>query len=200
MSLNKAHIVLKHLPDNELICMVKEDCIEAFEELYYRHWKSLYSFAFKRTRSREISEEIVQEFLTNLWANRHVLVIKISFEGYIYTAIRNLVFNYMAKEARRNTYQQFIKLFNSDLDNSTEEEVYIKDLRYNLQKELNNLPSKCRSVFELSRKENKSNKQIANELGISEKTVEGHLTKALKRLRVSLNTGILMLVIMLVYG
>jgi RNA polymerase sigma-70 factor (family 1) len=130
----------------------------------------------------------LQDFLTNLWAGRKTLAIKTSFEGYIYTSIRNLVINCVAKETRRNAYNQFIQLFKTDTDNSTEETVYIKDLYFNLQRELSHLPSKCRSVFEMSRQENKTNKQIAAELGISEKTVESHLTKAIRRLRIHLNS------------
>lgn len=194
MYLRNKRTACKKMTDAELLVWVNDDCMEAFEELYERHWQKLYSFAFKRIRSREISEEIVQEFLTNLWANRRSINITTSFEGYIYTAIRNLILNYFAKEARYNKYQQFTQLFSHDIDNSTEETVYINDLNSNLQKELDFLPSKCRSVFELSRKENKTNKQIAAELGISEKTVESHLTKAIKRLRLGLNTLLLIIV------
>jgi len=192
MPLNNAVAEFKLLPDFELLGLVRNDSMEAFEELYNRYWKSLYSFAYKRVRSKEISEEIVQEFLANLWAGRKTLVIKTSFEGYIYTAVRNLVFNYIAKETRRKAYSHFVQLFKVDTDNSTEETINTRDLQQNIEKGLNNLPEKCRSVFELSRRENKSNKEIALELGISEKTVESHLTKAIKRLRVTLNSAFFM--------
>jgi RNA polymerase sigma-70 factor (family 1) len=192
MSLNSATTELKLLPDGELLGLVRNDSMEAFEELYNRYWKSLYSFAYKRVRSKEISEEIVQDFLANLWAGRKTLIIKTSFEGYIYTAVRNLVFNYIAKETRRKAYSHFVQLFKVDTDNSTEETINTRDLQQNIEKGLNNLPEKCRSVFELSRHENKSNKEIARELGISEKTVESHLTKAIKRLRVTLNSALFM--------
>jgi len=192
MPLSNTNIELKLLPDVELLALVRSDNMEAFEELYNRYWKSLYSFAYKRVRSKEISEEIVQDFLANLWAGRKTLVINTSFEGYIYTAVRNLVFNYIAKETRRQAYSHFIQLFKMDTDNSTEETINTRDLQQNIERGLNDLPEKCRSVFELSRRENKSNKEIALELGISEKTVESHLTKAIKRLRVTLNSAFFM--------
>jgi RNA polymerase sigma-70 factor (family 1) len=179
---------LKALTDIELLAMVRDDRMDAFEELYHRHWKKLYSFAYKRIRSKEITEEIVQDFLANLWAGRKNIIVKTSFEGYIYTAVRNLVLNCIAKETRRNAYNSFVQLFKTELDNTTEQTVYVRDFYYNLQKELSYLPEKCRSVFEMSRQENKSNKEIAAQLGISEKTVESHLTKAIKRLRVNLNS------------
>ncbi len=193
MPLNNNHTPFDRLTDNELLGMVSDDNIEAFEQLYNRYWKNLYSFAYKRVRSKEIAEEIVQDFLTNLWAGRKNLVIKTSFEGYIYTAVRNLVFNYIAKETRRKAYNQFIHLFKADIDNSTQESIDTRDLQSNIDKGINDLPEKCRSVFEMSRHGNKTNKEIALELGISEKTVEGHLTKAIKRLRVTLNSVFLFL-------
>ena len=179
---------LKNLTDLELLELVRTDGMDAFEELYNRHWKKLYSFAYKRVRSKEMAEEIVQDFLANLWAGRKLITIKTSFDGYIYTSVRNLVLNCIAKEARHNTYSRFSELFATEVDNSTEETLQVKDLYSNIQRELTNLPAKCRSVFELSRQENKSNKEIAQQLGISEKTVEGHLTKAISRLRLSLNS------------
>jgi RNA polymerase sigma-70 factor (ECF subfamily) len=102
--------------------------------------------------------------------------------------VRNLVLNCIAKETRRNAYNQFVQLFKTELENTTEQTVFVRDFYHNLEKELGYLPEKCRSVFEMSRQENKSNKEIAAQLGISEKTVESHLTKAIRRLRVNLNT------------
>lgn len=187
MPLKSDQTKLKNLTDADLLVMVKDDRMDAFEELYHRHWKKLYSFAYKRLRSKEVAEEIVQDFLANLWAGRKAMIIKTSFEGYIYTAVRNLVLNCIAKEIRKKTYGQFIRVFKTDVDNTTQETLNVRDVYFNLQKELSYLPSKCRSVFEMSRQENKTNKEIAAQLGISEKTVESHLTKAIRRLRVNLN-------------
>jgi len=183
---------LTTLTDVQLLELLKIDRMDAFDELYDRYWKKLYIFAYKRVRSKDVAEEIVQEFLTNFWTKRSSLGIKSSFEGYIFTSVRNLVINFFAREARRDAYCQIHLRYNHDVDTSTEENIYAKDLYSNLQKELSYLPSKCRSVFELSRKEHKSNKEIAEELGISVKTVESHLTKAIKRLRFNLNSFFLL--------
>ncbi|MES2276559.1 MAG: RNA polymerase sigma-70 factor [Bacteroidota bacterium] len=167
--------------------MLKGDDMYAFDELYARYFKNLYAFAYKRVKSKEIAEEIVQEFLTNLWLKRKELVIGKSFIGYIYTSVRNMILNAVARELRRKAYQQYSRLFHTESDNSTEQTVIVNELNKNLQQEICHLPERCRSVFELSRNDHKSNKEIAQELGISEKTVEGHLTNAIKWLRVHLN-------------
>jgi RNA polymerase sigma-70 factor (ECF subfamily) len=97
-----------------------------------------------------------------------------------------MVFNHIQKEIVRDSYKDSFQASNVYCDNSTEETVFLNELIRNFEKEVKYLPSQCRSVFELSRKENKTNREIAEVLGISEKTVEGHLTKAIKQLRVGL--------------
>lgn len=160
-----------------LLDPVGSNNMEAFEEVYNRYWKNLYSFTYNKLRSKEIAEEIVQEFLTNLWANRKTFALKTSFRAYIYTAIRNLVLNHISKEVSKWEYSKFANLNNSDIDNITEQTVYIWDLSHCLERELTFLPDKCRFILKISRNGHKTNKEIAEELGISEKTVEGHLQR-----------------------
>jgi RNA polymerase sigma-70 factor (ECF subfamily) len=161
--------------------------IAVFIEIYNRYHAQLYTAACKRCSSTEIAEEIVQDLFINLWRNRATIKINSSLSGYLFTSIRNLILNQIQKEAvRKNTYESLI-LENSDYDNSTEEIVIANDLNHYFNIIQGSLPDKCRSVFELSRKHHKSNKQIAHELGISEKTVENHITRALKYLRLSLH-------------
>jgi RNA polymerase sigma-70 factor (family 1) len=178
---------INSLNDIQLLDLIKADHEQAFKEIYDRYWKQLYSYAYKRVKSREVAEEIVQDFLTNFWANRHKLNIQTSFEGYIYTSVKHLVLNYFAKEARKIEVFENIFTNTSYLDNSTEEVISLHELHTVIAKEVSYLPVKCRSVFELSRMQNKTNKEIAQVLGISEKTVEGHLSKAIKRLKVSIS-------------
>jgi RNA polymerase sigma-70 factor (family 1) len=178
---------INSLNDIQLLDLIKADHEQAFKEIYNRYWKQLYSYAYKRVKSREVAEEIVQDFLTNFWVNRHKLNIQTSFEGYIYTSVKHLVLNYFAKEARKIEVFENIFTNTSYLDNSTEEIISLHELHTVIAKEVSYLPVKCRSVFELSRMQNKTNKEIAQVLGISEKTVEGHLSKAIKRLKVSIS-------------
>lgn len=178
---------INSLNDIQLLDLIKADHEQAFKEIYNRYWKQLYSYAYKRVKSREVAEEIVQDFLTNFWANRHKLNITTSFEGYIYTSVKHLVLNYFAKEARKTEVFENIYTNASYHDNSTEEVISLHELHTVIAKEVSYLPLKCRSVFELSRMQNKTNKEIAQVLGISEKTVEGHLSKAIKKLKVSIS-------------
>lgn len=177
---------LSSLTDEKLIELFRAESKPAFEEIYGRYWAKLYSAAFKRVKVHEVAEELVQELFTGLWMNRAQLNIRTSLAAYLQTSIRYMVFNYFSKEYVRRDYQQRMAVF-KNYDNSTEEIILLNDLKYSLENQINLLPTQCRSVYELSRKEHKTNKEIARVLGISEKTVENHLTKALKRLRINLS-------------
>lgn len=177
---------LTKLQDEVLLKLLKHEHMAAFEEIYNRYWDKLYTAAYKRVQLKEVSEELVQDLFTSLWINRNKVDIRTSLAAYLFTSIKYLVLNYMQKEMVRSNYRE--SLSGDRVDNSTEETVLLNDLALNINAAVEQLPDKCKSVFELSRKEYKSNKEIAAELGISEKTVENQLTKALKRLRLGLNS------------
>lgn len=176
----------ENLSDKELLAFLKKDQANAFEEIFNRHWAKLYSTAYKRIRNKEIAEEIVQDLFTTIWIKRNELEIEGSIAAYFFTAIRYRIINHIHKETVRNNHKESLMLVSKNYDTSTEDKILVDDLSRTIQKELSHLPEKCRSVFELSRQQHKSNREIAEFLGISEKTVENHLTKAIRRLRVGL--------------
>ncbi len=186
----------EELSEEELIRLLKQDRLGAFREIYSRYWKKLFDEAYKRLKNRELAEEVVQELFTTLWTKRQVLQINTTIGAYLHSAIANQVIDIYRKELVRSRYKEAFKVVHTEVDNSTEDSIMLKDLVYTIDEEISHLPDKCRSVFELSRKEHKSNKEIASYLGISEKTVEQHLTRALKQIRLTL-THYLMLVLVL---
>ena len=177
---------LDQFSDKELLDFLKKDNSAAFEEIFNRHWSKLYGAAYKRIRHKEAAEEIVQDLFASIWFKRNTLQIEGSVAAYLFTAIRYRILNYIQKELVRDNYKEAMYLVQSESDTSTEDSIYLNDLTKNIQLEINQLPEKCRSVFELSRNQHKTNREIAEFLGISEKTVENHLTKAIRRLRVGL--------------
>ncbi|PRY49881.1 RNA polymerase sigma-70 factor (ECF subfamily) [Arcticibacter pallidicorallinus] len=172
--------------DSNLLALLKQGDIVAFEELYERYWSKLYSAGYKRLGNREAAEEIVQDIFTSLWIKRSSLVVNSSFENYLYSSVKYMVFASFQKESNRKTYENYVAHVHKDIDNSTVEAIDWNELTRNVGTEVEKLPEKCRKVYELSRKEFRSNKEIAFSLGISEKTVENHLTRALRTLRVNL--------------
>lgn len=187
------------LSESTLVELLREDKLGAFKELYKRHWKKLYAAAWKRLHNKEVCEEIVQELFTNLWVKRQSLPLINGVSSYLYSSVTHLVIDHYRKELVREKYREaFIAVHGTDTDNSTEETILLKDLTDTIEQEISQLPDKCRSVYELSRKQHKTNKEIAMYLGISEKTVENHLTKALKRLQLGLSHYLGLLIFLLI--
>ncbi|TBO40438.1 RNA polymerase sigma-70 factor [Pedobacter kyonggii] len=169
--------------DEELVILFKENDVVAFREIYVRYWYELYLISNKRLRSKEASEEIIQNFFTLFWINRKKINIRGALKAYLHTSIRYSVIDYLAREATRNNYLELLSFSYKEAANTTEETVFLHEVEDGINQVMSKLPAKCRKVFELSRQHHKSNKEIAELLGLSEKTVENHITNALKLFR-----------------
>ena len=178
---------LRNFSDDELLEVFELHPMEVFEEIYNRYWQKLYTTVYIRLKDKEAAQEIIQDFFTGLWMNRSKLHIHTSLSGYLFQSIKYAVLNYMRAEVVRMSYQELVLLAANDSSCSTEEYINHKELTEAISAGVNQLPPKCRSVFELSRNQYKTNKEIAGLLNISEKTVENHLTKALRYLRVNIS-------------
>jgi len=174
----------KTYTDDKLVQLLKSRELDAFEEIYRRYWKRLYSTCYKRLQSREISEELVQDIFTSLWATRSETTID-NLSAYLFTAARYKVINHVAREASRKTYSnEQLKAVRED--NSTEEAVLLNDLHVAMEKAIGQLPHKRQLIYKMHGQGNLSLKQVASQLGISEKTVENQYGKAMKMLKVNL--------------
>jgi RNA polymerase sigma-70 factor (family 1) len=171
--------------DEMLLQSILKDDMNAFEEIYHRYWPRLYSMGYKRLKMREAAEELVQDIFSSLWINRHTTIVY-SLSSYLLTSMKYKVINYMRHEMVKQSFIDQKTTWSSALDNSTEERVLLEDLQIALEREVNRLPVACQNVFRLSREENLTMKQVAHQLGISEKTVENQLGKAYKVLRTNL--------------
>lgn len=175
----------KAYSDEGLLKLLKQQELGAFEEIYLRYWRRLYSAAYRRVQSREASEEIVQDIFTSLWVNRHSTNIEI-LSSYLFTAVKYKVINHLDKEVSRRNYAE-VQMNSSMLtDNSTEESILLNELNLALEKEIEKLPPKRQQIFKMSRQGHLSIKQVASHLGISEKTAENQLGKAIKVLKLNL--------------
>lgn len=170
--------------DIQLIELLKREELSAFEEIYRRHWKRLYSLSYKRVQSREVSEEIVQDIFTTLWINRTSVNIR-SLAAYLATAVKYKVINHIARELSRQQVSTDT-LVDLQEENSQEEAQLLEELHEALRREVEKLPAKRQMIFKLHRNQNMSVKQVANLMGISEKTVENQYGKAMKMLRLNL--------------
>jgi len=177
---------LKAYSDSALLNLLRAEDVPAFEEIYRRYWRMLYSIIYRRVQSREISEEIVQDIFTSLWVNRSTSNIQ-SLSAYLNAAAKYKVINHVAREMSRQAYsEEQRQLSETLLNNCTEEAVLHDDLHIALEREIEKLPAKRRQIVKLHKNEDLSLKQVASQLGISEKTAENQYGKALKALKLNL--------------
>ena len=177
--------------DLELITLMKQHDQAAFTEIYQRYWKKLFTVATNKIQDLEEAREIVQNVFISLWNRREQLEINSSLQNYLAVSVKYRVINLLA---RLNTKRFYLdSLDQAEIDDSTQQWLDFMELKEQLSKLVNDLPEKCRIVFIMSREEGHSHKEISKKLGISEKTIEGHLTKAIKLLKDQLNNYFLTL-------
>jgi len=179
--------------DLELLKKMKNNDEIAFKVIFNKFYSRLYYFVLEFISLNDISENIVQDTFFTLWNKRHELKDESNLNAYLFTVAKN---NCLYK-LRDQRYRQ--KVFTTNSLNQDELEMSI-DVLSNLdssaytfdeidrivEKTLEELPPQCRKVFTLSRFEERKNKEIAEELNISVKVVEKHISKGLKKFRVSL--------------
>lgn len=171
------------MTDEDLIALIRENDLGAFERIYNKYWSKLYLSAYNIIRDRQVAEDVTQEVLVNLWMKRANLKLT-SLNAYLYTSVRYQVFNVIRSgKVRADLFNRLEELFSH---NGGEELLSEKDINRLLEQGVAELPEKCRQIFIMSRKEHLSTKEIAERLGIAPKTVENQLTVALNRLRKTL--------------
>lgn len=174
------------LTDEQLLKLMQDDDPDAFETLYDRYWYKLYVCAYRRLQGKEDTEEAVQNLFESLWKNRHKIRIRTSLQNYLFSAIRYIVLRVLYKKTAVPVAPVEAIPERYLASSETEDEILINDLNKQILKAVEGLPKKCRNVFELSRYEKKTHREIASLMGISEKTVENHITRALHHIKATL--------------
>jgi len=181
---------LNNLSDKELVDLLKSGDHAAFTEIYNRYWDKLYATAYNRLSDELEAEEAVQNIFLSLWKRKEALQLSHTLTTYLSVSVKYQIFTRLAQLKRERERIDQLKISAVEGKETTAEWLSERELRAQIEQCINALPEKCRIVFLLSREKNLSNKQIAEELDISEKTVEGHMTKALTTLRGSLNISL----------
>ncbi len=155
---------------------------QQFEQLFRSHFAYLCNYALQYVEDMDTAQEICQKVFIRLWEKRAEMDPRQSIKSYLFTAVRNRCLNYIRDNKKyRST---ILDLDCGDFDLAGEEDDYaMEDLQQKVNAALNELPEKCRLVFEMSRFQGLKYREIAEELEISQKTVEAHMSKAMKMLR-----------------
>ncbi|MFC0512634.1 RNA polymerase sigma-70 factor [Mucilaginibacter angelicae] len=183
--------------DEHLLQLLARDNREAFTELYNRYWDKTFAVAYHRLDDEHEAEEVVQEVFLSIWQRRASLKLTHTMATYLSVAVKYKVINHLDRQYRKQQHLDELSFTSSETEDSTIQWLEEKELRERLDHSIGQLPEKCRIVFLLSRDENKTYAEIAAELGISQKTVEAHMSKALSTLRHSLGVSLPVLFLLL---
>ena len=152
------------------------------KKIFDTSYSNLVLQALRYVKHAEIAEDVVQDCFIKLWEKKDELKISGNITAYLARMVRNKSLDYIKKKKLQTTELNETYQAGFIAENTLE----TADLQSKIDKTLDNLPEKCRQVFVLSRFEEMSYKEIAAELDISKKTVEAHISKALKSFRTDL--------------
>lgn len=160
---------------------------QLFNQLFTDYYVNLCRFAYTYVKDNDISEEIVQEVFIALWEQRAAFSINTSVRSFLYTSVKNRSLNHIRNSKTRIRHEdEFAKEQDSKVShiiNFCEQE----ELSHLIDTAISELPDQCRTIFEMSRNQNLTHSQIAQQLNISQKTVENQMGIALKKLRTKLS-------------
>ncbi|OFX39265.1 MAG: hypothetical protein A2X05_12505 [Bacteroidetes bacterium GWE2_41_25] len=153
----------------------------AFNTLFKEYGNRLYRFALGYLKSESEAEDVVQEVFTIIWEKRASLKEDLSFRSYLFTIAFNIIRKHFRTKAYLAEYFKARNVIEQDLQ--TLNEITYRSLNQYIAKLIDQLPERRREIFIKSRFEGKSIKEIAEELKISHKTVENHITDVLRFIR-----------------
>lgn len=169
-------------PDIHILDILKEQPELALKVLYDEYYNYICSVVYKMVGDSSLAEDIAQEVFVEVWKRRESLDVNLSLRGYLRRVAVNKTLNHI-RAKKMNFEDETAVLHIPSTENSTQKILEAKDLEKVINDSIDSLPDKCRVVFGLSRFEELSYKEIYHELGISIKTVENQISKALKLVR-----------------
>ena len=171
------------MDDRELLERIRSGDSDAFDAVFRTHYASLVATAERMLRRRDVAEELVQDVMLELWRRRETLVVDDSLRGYLFRATRNRTLNHLRHGAIEKRAEPELIADHEDVKPGASSAIVEEEIEVAVRRAVAELPPRCREVFELSRVEGLRYAEIATALGISVKTVEAQMGKALRILR-----------------
>ena len=175
---------MKEEEDIFLLKKLAEGDIAAIEVLYIRYAPQVKSFVLAILKNESDSEDIVQDIFLKVWEERDKLTNVRSFRSYLYSMIRNMVYNKLKKRAVHQRYFAFAG--KERVSVNPENRIVTKDLLTHIQTEIENLPKQQRDIYMMNREDSLTYKEISDRLGVSPKTIQYHIGKVLSRLKTAI--------------
>jgi len=190
--------------EHKIIDLLRQGENAAYKYIYDNYYILLCTIAHEYLRDNFLAENIVEDLIFNLWEKRHELNISTSLRSYLIRSVRNRCINYLTRSKEKNevafssaTPSEKIKIHSSHTFEYPSAILLVNELEEKINQAIENLPKESRTVFKLSRFEDKGYDQIARETGISVNTVKYHMKKALAQLNQELSKYLLFLLVII---
>jgi RNA polymerase sigma-70 factor (ECF subfamily) len=171
------------LSDEELIELIKQNDNFAYTHLFERYAELLLRHAYRLLTNQTEAHDIIQDVFLSIWQKRDTIQITVSVSSYLYTSVRNRIFDYLAHQKVILRYAESINSFMVQGYNITDDAVRERELAVIIEREIDSLPPKMREIFILNKKQGLSYKQISELLKITDMTAKQQVYKALKILK-----------------
>lgn len=164
--------------DDSIWKRIQQKDVGTFEVYYKENYKAFFLMAFKYMKDPAKAQEIVNDVFIKIWTDASKITISHSLKAYLYRSIINTSINALSKIKTENLREmEYVKTTDESYELKEMEDNEMKAMLFNA---IGQLPPQCRKVFEMSRFEDLKQKEIAEKLGISVKTVKNHITHAIK--------------------
>lgn len=170
----------------DLITQIRNGNQEAFEKFFWLHNEHVYNFIFSFLHDRFLAEDLTQNVFLKIWEKRKDIDVDKSIDAYVFTIARHFVYKEVEMQLKKQVLDDVLVENLVDPEESADEKINLKQLHEHFKEIVEELPSIRREIFQLSRNEHLSYKEIAFRLSISEKTVENQINRALKYIRMRL--------------
>lgn len=172
---------------NKTLKELSKDKELSLEELFNYYYPRLYEFSLSFLKLEQGIDDILQEVFIRIWHKRKNIKDPATFNSYIFTITRNLLLNELRYRLNHKNLKDEIQKLSLAQEYSSLEQLNYRELETKVEEFIGELPERQKEIFILSRTEGLSHKEIANKLHITTKTVEYHISLAIKALRMKLD-------------
>lgn len=162
---------------------IRKGNIKAFEQLFNLYYIRVRTFAFNMNHNMENAENVAQNVFMKIWLRREELTRQETLDSYIFTIVKNEVYDTFRRKNYALDYQEFLKNRSSSDSYEIDSDYNIKEIKRIVEDTVQQMPDQRQLIFRLSRQKFMSNEEIANLLNISKRTVEKHISLALAMIR-----------------
>ncbi len=166
--------------DQELLVLLKRGDRAAFSEIYDRYWEKMADHAVRLTKSSEEAADIVQEVFVSVWNRRAVLKEQVPIAPYLIRSTRNLSLRFIRDNIHRHHFLERLSAAAKEVREAAGDLLHMKHLQHRIDGIVETLPPKMKAVYQLSRVQQLTHKEIAGRLSITESTVKKQINNALK--------------------